>query len=425
MKTIAVVGAGGHVGLPFSLVLANAGFKVIGLDINQDICDTLNAGKVPYIETGAEELLLDVLNYNSIKFTTDTSELDKADIFAIMMGTPVDEENNPRLDAILDFIKSQILPRISTDSHKMVMLRSTVSPGTTDIIRKILESTGFKESKDFYLVFCPERVAQGKSIEESKKLPQIVGAYSHNAFEEARKIFDSFIQLSPTCRYLYPKEAELAKLMTNMYRYVNFALANEFYMIAESQGADIHRIIEAANYEYPRANIPLPGPNVGGPCLFKDGKFLLTDVPYSDLIQTSFNINESMPDHIFNEARKLNPDMSKVLILGAAFKANVDDTRHSLSFKLKKVCKKHGIEVDVFDPHTGHNIDGNYSKYDAVFFMTPHDIFKDYWPEIQSKLADGVVIADLWKVLHMSKNYHNGVYKFKRIMTNADSRNWQ
>jgi UDP-N-acetyl-D-mannosaminuronic acid dehydrogenase len=408
---VAVIGAGGHVGFPFSLVIADAGHDVVGIDINQNLCMMLNSGVIPYIEYGAAEVFDRVRKNNKIKFTPDAAEMDDCDVIAIMMGTPVDGEGNPRLDDILDFVETTLVHFIKPGA--LIILRSTVSPGTTEIIRKVLERESLmREGVGYHLVFCPERVAQAHGIEESKKFPQLIGAFSETSFKKAEEFFKTFVDNK--CFFLTPREAEVGKLITNMYRYVSFALANEFYMIADKQGVDIHKVINAANHEYGRMAVPLPGPNVGGPCLFKDGKFLLTDIHFSDLIQTSFHINEGMPDYIFNRIKDRNKNLNRILVLGLAFKADCDDTRNSLSYKFMKVCKKNGVIAHPVDPYIhGHNLSPDEidkSKYDAVVLMTPHTKFKEKHMEWIRGLKNECIIVDVWKSWPTSECFHNGIY---------------
>ena len=411
-KKVAVIGAGGHVGFPFGIIVAQAGHFVYGVDVNRQMCSYLNKGLIPYIEYGAETIFDDLLANNQITFTPDSSVMCDSDVIAIMIGTPVDGEGNPRLDDILDFVDGELLPCLKMG--QLIILRSTVSPGTTEIIRKKIEkATDWVEGKDFHLVFCPERVAQSYAVEESKKFPQLIGAFSESSYEKASEFFSSFV--NNKCFHLTPREAEIGKLITNMYRYVTFALANEFYMIADKQGVDIHKVIKAANYDYDRMNVPLPGPNVGGPCLFKDGKFLLTDIPFSDLIQTSFHINEGMPDYIFNRIREMKANVEKILILGLTFKANCDDTRNSLSYKLMKVCKKNGVQYDAIDPYVAeynhHPDEMNMSEYDAVVLMTPHTEFKNSYKTYLQNLREDCIMVDIWKSWPSSENHHNGIYR--------------
>lgn len=402
---VAVIGAGGHVGLPFSLVVANAGHKVYGIERNEELCLKLNSGKVPYVEHGAPEILNKQLDKSNIEFTINPTFINKCDVVAIMLGTPVDAENNPRLDDLFDFVDYTLIPYMKEGS--IIILRSTVSPGTTEVLRnRISEKTDWIEGEDFHLVFCPERVLQTKGIEETSKLPQLIGAFNENSFNKAKDFFKTFVDND--LLFLTPREAEFAKIITNMYRYVTFAFANEMWMLGEKQGVDIHKVISSANHKYERMSVPMPGPNVGGPCLFKDGRFLLQDVPYVDLIQTSFIINEGMPDYIFNKIKEMNPYIQNVLILGAAFKANCDDTRNSLAYKMKKVCKKHGVEPYLTDPYvvnTKHPPD--VKDFDAVIVMTPHDEFKDLSVK---NFNDHCIIADVWKFFDESKQTVSGFY---------------
>jgi len=408
---VAVIGAGGHVGFPFACVIAEAGHTVYGIDINQHNVDCLTKGIVPYVEEGAGDILRRNLDNNRLTFTTDFDFIKDADVIAIMIGTPVDGEGNARLDDLFKFVDDTLIPRMRTG--QLIVLRSTVSPGTTEVLRKhIAKKYGWAEGADYHLVFCPERVVQGKSIIETTKLPQIVGAFNNQSFYVARDFFSSFI--TNEIFHLTPKEAELGKLMTNMYRYVTFAFANEMWMIGEKHGVNIDKVIDACNYDYPRMDVPHPGPNVGGPCLFKDGRFLLSDIPFGDLIQTSFLINEGMPEYVFNRIKEMNPDIENVLILGATFKKNCDDIRNSLSFKMKKVCKKHGVTSWMVDPmHIEDMNIPNNSVMDAVIVMTPHDDFLN--PETfeykVKKFKKECIIADLWKMFPESKISNTGIYK--------------
>ena len=408
MKTVAVIGACGHVGLPFSLVCAKAGHKVYGIDRNEQLILDVECGVVPYIEHGAEELLHKYLEKGTLEFTINPSVIKECDVVAVMLGTPVDSENNPRLDDLFNFVDYTLVPFMKKGT--LIMLRSTVSPGTTEAVRRrIHDKTQWVEGQDFHLVFCPERVLQTKSIEETEKLPQLVGAFSVVSYAIARDFnltYNSNDQL-----YLSPREAEIGKLMTNMYRYVTFALANEFWMIGEKQGVNIEKVTKAINHGYDRMGLPLPGPNVGGPCLFKDGRFLVTDIPFGDLINTSFLINEGMPDYIFNRIKDIKPSIKKVLILGATFKANCDDTRNSLSFKMKKVCVKNGAEVDMIDPLSDRKLpEPKFEKkdYDAVIVMTPHDVFRV--TDLTAFRKD-CIMADVWKFFELSKDTQSGIYK--------------
>lgn len=410
---VAVIGGGGHVGFPFALVCAKAGHKVYAIDRNEELLALIESGKVPYIEHGAEKILHEQLDKGNVEFTVNPSYIKECDVVAIMLGTPVDPENNPRLDDLFNFVDYTLAPFMK--KGVLILLRSTVSPGTTELVRdRIKSKTGWIEGLDYHLVFCPERVLQTKSIEETETLPQIVGAFSTVSYAIARdfnKTYNNNDQL-----YLSPREAEIGKLMTNMYRYVTFALANEFWMIGEKQGVNIEKVTKAINHGYNRMGLPLPGPNVGGPCLFKDGRFLVTDVPFGDLINTSFLINEGMPDYLFNRIKSINPNIKKVLILGATFKANCDDTRNSLSFKMKKVCYKNGAEVDMVDPLSDRELPlpkFSNQQYDAVILMTPHDVFR---VTNLKTFREDCIMADVWKFFEESKDTQSGIYKIGDVL---------
>ena len=403
---VSVIGAGGHVGFPLSLVIANGGHKVYGIDVNQHIVDKLNNGFVPYVEEGAKELLDKCLSNKSVEFTTGPDPIKDSDVVAIMIGTPVDGEGNARLDDLFNFVDNTLIPHMK--KGQLIVLRSTVSPGTTEVIRDhIKDNHGWVEGEDYYLVFAPERVVQGKSITEISSLPQLVGAFSDESYLQAALFFNTFI--SNRVFQLTPREVEIGKLMTNMYRYVTFAFANEFWMIGEKHGVNIDKVIDACNYDYPRMDVPHPGPNVGGPCLFKDGKFLLTDIPFGDLINTSFHINEGMPDYVFNRIKAINPNIKNVLILGATFKKDCDDTRNSLSYKMRKVCKKHGVKVDMWDPFIDADTWMTPQEVDAVIVMTPHTDTDKMWPLWDFR--KDCLVADLWKIYPESKLSNTGIYK--------------
>ena len=273
---VSVIGGGGRVGLPLCLVLAEAGHKVYGIDLNEENNQLIMSGKMPFYEQQGEEYLERALSAQRLFMTTDMSVVESSEVVIIVIGTPPDEHLNPVL-APLQNLFAQLCPMLQTG--QLIILRSTVSPGTTDQIRNLIEEkTRFKVGREIYLVFAPERVIEGQAIQEIRTLPQIIGAYDSNSYEKAEDFFLTFLESE--CIPLTPLEAEIGKLLTNMTRYVLFALANECYLIGESFGVNINKVIDACNRKYPRMNLPVPGPNVGGPCLYKDGWFLIEKIPY-------------------------------------------------------------------------------------------------------------------------------------------------
>lgn len=391
-KKVAVIGAAGHVGLGLTLSIAEAGHYVYGIDINQDAVNRIAAGTVPFQEDGAAEVLDRVLHNQRLEMTTDLTAAGQADVIIIILGTPIDENLNPVLAPLLELCK-RLTPFLK--SGKLLILRSTLSPGSTETVGKMIErDTSLVIGEDFFLVFAPERVVQGKSLVETKTLPQIIGAFDDRSYEVAEGFFRTFIQNK--CLRLTPVEAELAKLMCNMARYVSFALANEFFLIADEYSANIHRILDACAFDYPRFKLPGPGANVSGPCLFKDGFFLVERFPFADLISTSFKINENMPVQILKKIRK-RPGIHKVAILGLTFKSGSDDTRYSLSYKLKKLLIAGGYAVECVDPMVQGYSDLSVLKgCDSLVLMTPHESFRDLEALIQHTANENCLFIDIW-----------------------------
>ena len=396
---VTVVGAGGRVGLPLSLVLANAGHFVYGLDINAEVNASVMNGQMPFVEEHADDLLRKALAEKRLQMTDNIEVIGRSDVVIVIIGTPIDENLNPRVDHLVRFFR-QAQPYLR---DQLVILRSTVSPGTTDAVRKVI---GLTEGSKLDLVFGPERVLQGKAIHEIKHLPQIIGAYSAAAYERAAAFFRTFIN-SETF-FLTPIEAELGKLITNMARYVEFALANEFHLICGTFGANACRVIDACNKDYPRLKLPVPGPNVGGPCLYKDGWYLIERIPFNEMISSAFRINEGMTMQILQNIERRMP-AGKVAILGMAFKANCDDTRNSLSFKIRRQLEFKGYETVSVDP----NIPGTdpieaIRGCGAVVLMSPHKEFKDL-NQLLAKVANkDCWFVDLWgywtEMRHRSDN---------------------
>lgn len=414
---VAVIGAGGHVGLGLALSMADAGHRVRGVDISAERVREIEKGIVPFVEEGAETVLHRVLENGCLKMTTDASVVSECDVVILILGTPIDENLNPVLEPLHEAM-DDLEPHLR--KGQLIVLRSTVSPGTTDSVRKRLEKrTGWRVGEDLHLVFAPERVVQGKSLEEIRSLPQIIGTYDRLSYRRASEFFSSFID--GECIQLTPLEAELAKLMCNMARYSTFAIANEFYLIADEYNANIHKIFDACSKNYPRFNLPTPGPNVSGPCLFKDGFFLAQWFPFPEIILTSFKINESMPVHLYKKI-KARRGLRKVSILGMTFKAGNDDTRYSLSFKLKKLLEGAGYEVTTVDPFLDGMKDLNAIRNsDCVVLMTPHEQFYDLRELIDIVDNDDCWFMDIWgcweEMRHAS---HNGCFSGREVPQTAE-----
>lgn len=368
MKKICIVGGCGHVGLPLGLVLADRGFDVTLLDINANAVGLINKGIIPFQEEGAEELLKKEINKNL--FVTDDADVVRIqDVVIFITGTPVDEHHNPKIHEVLNVVE-KYLPLMNKE--QLIILRSTIYPGTTEIIEQKLQKHFNTRPK---LAFCPERILQGKGIEEIKNLPQIVSAVSDEAAKEASEIFS---EVAPKIIRLEPIEAELSKLMLNTWRYLEFAIANQFYMMVEDKGLDFYKIFEAMKEDYPRAkNFCKPG-LAAGPCLFKDTMQLSAFYRNQFFLgQSAMLVNEGLPNFLVSQLEKKLGSLKnkKVALLGMTFKANNDDIRESLSFKIKKELEFKLADVLPSDPYLKdtYKLEDALSKCDAVILGVPHN----------------------------------------------------
>jgi len=258
-RRITVVGGCGHVGLPLGLVFAQRGFPVTLLDVDSGKIDMVNDSQMPFMERGASLLLREVVGKN-LRATADRECLRNTDVVITVIGTPVDKHLNPTVHELYRSIDG-LLAYMNDGS--LLILRSTVSPGVTRLVHQRIQCRG----RNIDLAFCPERIAEGNAIEEIAQLPQIVSAFDVRAMQRAREIFEA---IAPTIIELEPLEAELAKLFTNSWRYLNFAVSNQFYMLATAHGLDVYRIHNAVTQEYPRMRAFATAGFAAGPCLVKD-----------------------------------------------------------------------------------------------------------------------------------------------------------
>lgn len=372
MKKVCIIGGCGHVGLPLGLVLAERGFSVTLLDINQKAVDMINKGVIPFKEDGAEELLHKLINRN-IFATSCKDVIPSQDIIIFITGTPVDEHHNPKIHDVLNVI-DKYLPLISKE--QLIVLRSTIYPGTTEIIeQKLYKYFGVKPK----LAFCPERILQGKGIEEIKNLPQIVSAVNDEAKKEAA---DLFSKVAAKIIFLEPVEAELSKLMLNTWRYLEFAIANQFYMMVEDKGLDFYKIFDAMKDDYPRAKNFCKAGLAAGPCLFKDTMQLSAFYRNQFFLgQAAMLVNEGLPNFLVSQLERKAGSLKnkKVALLGMTFKADNDDIRESLSFKIKKELEFKLADVLTTDPYLKDTsrLEDVLADCDAVILGVPHKEYLD------------------------------------------------
>ncbi len=386
---LTVVGGAGHVGVPLVLSFAAKGLTVNINDLNTDALDTLRSGRMPFIERGAEELLTRALAEGRLFFTSKASEISTKGPVIVTIGTPVDEFLNPVRRVIQDCV-DPLLPHMR--DGQLLILRSTLFPGTTDWIDAHIKRQG----RNVKVAFCPERIAQGYGIEELSRMPQLISGLTPEAEQEAAALFKN---IAPELVTFTPMEAEFAKLFNNAYRYIEFAITNQFYLIARSAGLDYGKILQGMKHNYPRAKgIPTPG-FAAGPCLVKDTMQLLAFARNEFALgNAAIMVNEGLPLHIIGDLRR-EYELGKMTVglLGMAFKAESDDPRASLSYKLKNALANHARTVLTTDPlvTTDPNLlplDEVIARSDLLIVCTPHRCYKD---------ADlkGKPVVDIWGLL--------------------------
>lgn len=385
---ICVVGGCGHVGLPLSITFAAKGRKVCIYDINEESIKNLKIGKMPFHEEGAEPLLREVLENGNLTLSNDPSIISKCNIVVLIIGTPVDEHLNPKYGLMKKLI-DEYLPYLV--DGQLLILRSTVYPGISKRINEWLLEAGRK----VHVAFCPERILEGKAMTELETLPQIISSFSEEGLKRSSELFKL---LTDDIIVLEPIEAELAKLFNNVWRYIKFATANQFYMIANDYGLDFYRIYEGMTHNYSRAkDLPKPG-FAAGPCLFKDAMQLAAFNNYSFYIgHSAMLINEGLPNYVIHKlGEKYDLAEKTIGILGMAFKGESDDIRESLSYKLKKILEVQSHKVLCSDPHVDDerlvSLEEVVSKCDIIIIATPHSVYKNL--AIKNK-----VVVDVWNIL--------------------------
>jgi UDP-N-acetyl-D-mannosaminuronic acid dehydrogenase len=383
---VVIVGGCGRVGLPLGIALASRGKTVTLYDINAAAVETVNAARLPFAEDGAAEPLASAVTGGRLRASTDPASVGTAENIVIIVGTPVDEHLNPDIGAVPRAIET--CAEYLRDGQLLV-LRSTVHPGVTALTERLLQRRGL----DVDVAFCPERIAEGHAMTELFELPQIVSGRGERAIARASALFGV---LTEEIVPLIPEEAELAKLFTNTWRYIKFAAANQFWMMANDAGLDFERIRHAIRHEYPRA-ADLPGPGfAAGPCLFKDTMQLAAfNNNHFVLGHSAMLINEGLPLYVVSslEARF---DLSKMTvgILGMAFKGGSDDARESLAYKLRKILLLKANETLCTDPYIVDErftpLDEVLERADLLVIASPHPQYRD--------LRTDKPVADMWGI---------------------------
>jgi len=383
-NNVCIIGGAGHVGTPLGLALSSKGYKVTLIDKNTKNIQKINKGKIPFIEEGCADLLKKMILKKKIYATNKLANVKKCKYIIVCIGTPINNKFKPNLKQFINFfydLKNYL------DKDHLIIIRSSIYPGICNKIYNIIKT------KCKNLSYCPERIAQGKSLIELPKLSQIVSGKNKKSKIESGKIFNKICK-----KIIYTEiiEAELIKLFSNAYRYINFSIANQFYLICKKEGLDFFRIRNLMRDNYKRnEDIPLAG-FTAGPCLLKDTMQLSSFYNHKfPLFNSAMNINESLPKFIIqNLKEKYNLRKKVVGVLGLSFKAENDDIRDSLSIKLLKNLKLQKIKTLQSDEYYNgkENIDKKIliKKSDIIIIATPHKAYKNI------KIGKGKILIDIW-----------------------------
>jgi UDP-N-acetyl-D-mannosaminuronic acid dehydrogenase len=406
MATILNVGIG-HVGLPLSLKLWEAGHHVALVDINEAKIHQLRGGRMPFSEEGCDGLLARAtgdrrfhpLTYSSRSFKQVVSG---SEYVVMTLGTPLGSDYTFRFDQYFDVL-GRLAPLLQPGVTLIV--RSTVAPHFTRnvVASRIAADRGWTSGVDFFVCFCPERLSQGSALRDIDDLPEIIGADDATSAERVAELFRSLGEHKQLV-HVSTIEAELAKLFLNTFRYSLFGLANEFAQISEQYGADVYRVLEAANTDYPRGGIPAPGP-ARGPCLGKDTATLAFSTTASLISHAAIKTNENLVLHAAESLRAALGSFAHrhISVLGLAFKADTDDTRDNMSTPLLNLLEREGAVTAVYDPLVlEHSDQGLLAGSDAVVLMTAHREFRR-WDEAHllalcGRRREELFVFDLWNV---------------------------
>jgi len=404
---VGVIGLG-YVGLPLVRIFLQKGFEVVGFDIDRRKVEWLNQGKSYILHVRAEELK-SYLDQGKFRATADFSELAGMDAILICVPTPLDAHRNPDLTFVIQ--TTETIARYLRPGQ-LVVLESTTYPGTTDeVMLPILARTGLKVGEDFYLAYSPERENPGDKNFSTEKIPKVVGGLTRHCLEVARALYDEVVV--KTVPVSSTRVAEATKLLENIFRSVNIAMVNEMKMIFDRLGIDIWEVIEAASTK-PFGFMPFyPGPGYGGHCIPVDPFYLTwkakeVDFP-TKFIELAGEINTRMPYYVVDRtiealnARGKAINGAKILVLGIAYKKDVDDQRESPALKIISLFKKRGARVSYHDPYVPHSF--GHREYpdldlksvpltarrlrqsDAVVIATDHSIIDYNWVARNSPLV--------------------------------------
>ena len=386
-SNISIIGGAGHVGFALGLIFSSKGFKVSLIDKHKLNIKRINSGKIPFLEESSQKLLKTMIKKKRIYATNQLRKVIESKFIIVCIGTPIDNKLNPNLRSFINFFY-QLKKFLKKD--QIIIIRSSIYPGICNKIYRIIKS------KCKNLSYCPERIVQGKAISELPKLPQLVSGKNKKAILESSKLFRKVCK-----KIIYTKiiEAELVKLFSNAYRYINFSISNQFYMICQNQNLNFFKIRDIMKDGYSRnSSIPMSG-FTAGPCLLKDTMQLSSFYNHKFLLgHSAMSINEGIPKFIINKLeKKFNLKKKTVGVLGLAFKSETDDIRDSLSIKLLQLLKSKKVKTLQSDEYfkTKENIDkiDLIKKSDIIIVSTPHKAYK------KLKIGKNKILVDIWGLI--------------------------
>ena len=383
-SNISIIGGAGYVGFAIGLIFSSKGFKVSLIDKHKLNIKRINSGKIPFLEERSQKLLKTMIKKKRIYATNQLRKVIESKFIIVCIGTPINNKLNPNLRSFINFFY-QLKKFLKKD--QIIIIRSSIYPGICNKIYRIIKS------KCKNLSYCPERIVQGKAISELPKLPQLVSGKNKKAILESSKLFRKVCK-----KIIYTKviEAELVKLFSNAYRYINFSISNQFYMICQNQNLNFFKIRDIMKDGYLRnSSIPMSG-FTAGPCLLKDTMQLSSFYNHKFLLgHSAMSINEGIPKFIINKLeKKFNLKKKTVGVLGLAFKSETDDIRDSLSIKLLQLLKSKKVKTLQSDEYfkTKENIDkiDLIKKSDIIIVSTPHKAYK------KLKIGKNKILVDIW-----------------------------
>ena len=394
----------GRVGLPLALSFADLGLRVLGVDHDASLIESIRAGRMPFNEAGTQALLDRVGSSGRLELTERASDAARADDIVITIGTPSFyhvESDLRQVRAAVDDLLPLLRP-----GHSLI-LRSTIAPGTTEFVAGYIEKRrDLRVGEDVFVAHAPERIAAGRFLEEITSLPCIIGGVGDASTERAASLFEGFG--APIVRTT-PVQAELAKIWTNILRYAHFALPNLLMMDCESYGANVFEVINLINRDYPRGGIALPG-MTAGTCLRKDFAFSEERSHAPGMLLAVSRVNEGVPLFLVEGVKRRVGSLAnrKVAVLGLTFKRDTDDERDSLSPKLIRLLERELADVAVCDPHAAtptQSLDHAARDADIVIVATNHSDFEgpETLRQILALVGDECLLVDPWNSLRTSQ----------------------